>query len=159
MSLIVRMLYVLLLARLRPRLAPGKAISVLTLLTFPNDLDINLHVNNGRYLTMCDLNRVDIFIRTGLAKLMLKNRWVPLISEHTMTYKKPLGVFQKFQLTSSITHWDERCFYMDHRFERRGKVLAEGTSKGVVRGREGLIPPERVIAELRGNGRPDEPGA
>ena len=36
-----------------------------------NDLDINFHMNNGRYMTICDLTRVDLFVRSGLGKLML----------------------------------------------------------------------------------------
>ncbi|GAC28971.1 acyl-CoA thioesterase [Brumicola pallidula] len=51
----------------------------------PNDLDVNMHVNNGRYLTLCDLTRVDFFVRSGIAGLMLKHKWSPIIAEHTMT--------------------------------------------------------------------------
>jgi hypothetical protein len=32
---------------------------------WPNDLDLNLHVNNGRYLALADLGRIHWFVRTG----------------------------------------------------------------------------------------------
>ena len=71
MSLWFRMLYVWILAYFRERLPVGPARSVLVLRVLPNDLDINFHVNNGRFLTLCDLNRMDLFIRTGLLKVGL----------------------------------------------------------------------------------------
>lgn len=148
MNLFLRLLYVWLSSFFRPRLPIGEATSELGLLTFPNDLDINLHVNNGRYLTLCDLNRVDLFLRTGLARVMLKRGWMPIIAEHTMNYRKPLGAFKKFKATMDLTHWDEKYFYMTHCFSIGEKIIAEGTSKGVIRGREGVIAPVDVIASL-----------
>ncbi|MDC0434241.1 thioesterase family protein [bacterium] len=35
-------------------------------IVLPNDLDLTMHMNNGRYLTICDFNRVDLFVRSGL---------------------------------------------------------------------------------------------
>ncbi len=148
MNLFLRLFYVLAASFFRPRLPVGQATSELTLLTLPNDLDINMHVNNGRYLTLCDLNRVDLFIRSGLARVMLKRGWMPVIAEHTMNYRKPLGVFKRFKATMHLTHWDEKHFYMTHRFSIGEKTIAEGTSKGVVRGKAGVIAPAEVIAAI-----------
>ncbi|MBJ7312795.1 thioesterase family protein [Rugamonas sp. CCM 8940] len=148
MNLFVRLLYVLLSSFFRPRLPVGPATSELSLLTFPNDLDLNLHVNNGRYLTLCDLNRVDLFIRSGLARIMLQRGWMPIITEHTMNYRKSLGVFQRFTATLHLTHWDERHFYMTHHFTIKDKIIAEGTSKGVLKGKHGVVAPAEVIAAL-----------
>lgn len=80
MNLFLRLFYVLAASFFRPRLPAGQATSELTLLTLPNDQNINMHVNNGRYLTLCDLNRVDLFIRSGLARVMLKRGWMPIIA-------------------------------------------------------------------------------
>ncbi len=40
--------------------------SVLTLRVLPNDLDPSLHMNNGRYLAIMDLGRIDLLIRSGI---------------------------------------------------------------------------------------------
>ncbi|WP_332854585.1 acyl-CoA thioesterase [Duganella sp. S19_KUP01_CR8] len=149
MNLIFRLLYVLVASMFRPRLPVGPATSELSLLTFPNDLDINLHVNNGRYLTLCDLNRIDLFIRSGLVKQMRRHGWMPVITEHTMTYRKQMGVFQRFTATMHLTHWDERHFFMTHRFSVGDKLIAEGTSKGLLLSKQGVIAPETVIAALQ----------
>lgn len=148
MNLFLRLFYVLIASFFRPRLAIGNAVSDIQLMTFPNDLDINLHVNNGRYLTLCDLNRVDLFIRTGLARVMIKQGWMPIIAEHTMVYRKSLGAFRKFQAKLEVTHWDEKYFFMQHCFSVDGKIIAEGTSKGVVKGKQGVVPPDTVVAAV-----------
>jgi acyl-CoA thioesterase FadM len=150
MNLFLRLFYVLTRSFFRERLPAGPLTTRLHMLTFPNDLDVNFHVNNGRYLTLCDLSRVDYFIRSGLARLMLKRGWMPVISEHTMVYKKSLKAFQRFELEMSITHWDEKFVYMQHRFVRHGKLVAEGTSKGAVVSKAGVVQPQQLIDLLSG---------
>ena len=149
MNLFVRLFYVLITTLFRPRLPVGPTTSELTLMTMPNDLDLNLHVNNGRYLTLCDLNRVDLFIRSGLAKLMVKHGWMPVITEHTMNYRKQLRVFRRFKASLELTHWDDRHFFMTHRFTIGDRLIAEGTSKGLFLGKQGVIAPEMVIAAMQ----------
>lgn len=148
MSLLFRMFYVFVLSMFKDRLPVGKATSKLTLRVLPNDLDVNLHMNNGRYLTICDLNRVDLFIRTGLLKSMIRRKWNPIIADHTMTYKKPLGCFTRFDVIMTLESWDEKYFYMKHLFRRDDVVIAEGTSRGVVLSKSGVIPPADVLAAV-----------
>lgn len=149
MNLIFRMLYVLILSLFRERLDAGNLVSRLSLHVLPNDLDINFHMNNGRYLTICDLNRVDLFARSGLLRAMFKRNWIPVIAEHTMTYKKPLGMFERFDVMLEVTHWDEKYFYMKHVFSNAERVVAEGTSKGCVYARGlGVISPADALAAI-----------
>lgn len=149
MNLLCRLLYVLIASFFKERLPAGKAENYLTLYALPNDLDVNFHMNNGRYLTICDLNRVDFFIRTGLLGVMLKKKWRPIIAEHTMIYKKSINLFDKFQVSMALTHWDDKYFYMTHTFRDGERILAEGTSKGVVLSRDGVIAPEDVITSVK----------
>jgi len=145
-NLLLRMLYLLLAAKFKTKLPYIKPDNSLTLWVLPNDIDINWHMNNGRYLTVCDLTRVDMFIRTGMASTMMREGWIPVISEHTMTYKKGLGLFQKYQLSMSVVSWDDRVFNMQHVFRVGDRIVAEGTSKGVILSKkEGVIAPQRVM--------------
>jgi acyl-CoA thioesterase FadM len=149
MNLIFRMLYVFILSQFREPLSIGNSTSRLSLRVLPNDLDINFHMNNGRYLTICDLNRVDLFIRTGLLKAMFRRKWIPVIAEHTMAYKKPLGIFERFDVMLEVTHWDEKFFYMKHTFSNSERVVAEGTSKGCVYARGlGVVSPADAMAAV-----------
>ena len=150
MNLIFRMLYVLTRALFGERLQVGNLVSTLSLRVLPNDIDINFHMNNGRYLTICDLNRVDIFARSGLLRAMFKRGWLPVIAEHTMVYKKPLDIFASFEVKTEVTHWDEKYFYMKHTFSKDERTMTEGTSKGCVYARGiGVVKPADALAAVK----------
>ena len=149
MNLLFRLLYVLCISLWRERLPVGVATSRLRLRTLPNDLDLNLHMNNGRYLTICDLNRVDLFVRTGLLRLMLRKKWTPIVIEHTMRYKRPLRLLRAFDTVMEVQSWDEREFVMSHQFIVGDRVVAEGRSRAVIHGRDGVVAPAEVIRALR----------
>lgn len=148
MNLIFRMISLLIKSYFKERLPIEKPENFLNLTVLPNDIDINFHMNNGRYLTICDLTRVDMFIRTGLAKTMLKEKWIPVISEHTMKYKKALKVFQKYKIEMEVTGWDEKSFQMLHTFKVKDRIVAEGTSLGVIVSKQGVVPPVEVMSKV-----------
>jgi acyl-CoA thioesterase FadM len=149
MNLIFRMLWVIIRSFFMERMEQGRYTSSLTLRVLPNDIDINFHMNNGRYLTICDLNRVDVFARSGLLKAMFKRGWIPVIAEHTMTYKKPLNIFQRYEVKLEVLRWDEKYFYMTHAFIYGERVVAEGTSKGCVYERGvGVVSPDRAFTAV-----------
>jgi len=148
MNLILRMIGLLIASFFKPGFPIEKTKNSLVLRVLPNDIDINLHMNNGRYLTICDLTRVDMFIRTGLARTMINQKWIPVISEHTMKYKKALKLFQKYEVKMEITGWDDRSFQMIHTFLLKDRVVAEGTSKGVIVSKAGVVPPIKVMEKV-----------
>lgn len=149
MNLIFRMLWVIVRSYFLKRIEMDRVTSSLSLHVLPNDIDINLHMNNGRYLTICDLNRVDVFARSGLLRAMFKRNWIPVIAEHTMTYKKPLNIFQRYEVSLEMVRWDEKYFYMTHTFTVGERVVAEGTSKGCVYARgKGVVSPADAIAAV-----------
>lgn len=148
MNLILRMFALLTASFFKPTLPVEKPENSLTMRVLPNDIDINLHMNNGRYLTICDLTRVDMFIRTGLARTMINEKWMPVIAEHTMKYKKALKLFQKYEVKMEITGWDDRSFQMLHTFLVGNRVVAEGTSRGVIVSKHGVIPPADVMKRV-----------
>ncbi len=149
MNLIFRMLWVIVRSYFLKRIEMDRVTSSLSLHVLPNDIDINFHMNNGRYLTICDLNRVDVFARSGLLRAMFKRNWIPVIAEHTMTYKKPLNIFQRYEVSLEMVRWDEKYFYMTHTFTVDDRVVAEGTSKGCVYARgKGVVSPADAIAAV-----------
>jgi len=133
----------------KPRLPVEKPNNSLVLRVLPNDIDVNFHMNNGRYLTICDLTRIDMFIRTGLARTMIKEKWTPVISEHTMKYKRGLRPFQKYKVLMEVTGWDDKAFHMTHTFIVGDRVIAEGTSFGVIVGKSGVIKPTLVMEKVK----------
>lgn len=148
MNLILRMIALLAASFFKPMLPIENPKNSLTLRVLPNDIDINFHMNNGRYLTICDLTRVDMFIRTGLARTMVNEKWMPVISEHTMKYKKPLKLFKKYEIKMEVAGWDDRAFQMLHTFLVGDRVVAEGTSLGLIVSKTGVVPPMEVMKKV-----------
>lgn len=150
MNLYFRMIWLLLTTKRRRGWMRLNALeNTLEGLVLPNDIDVNGHMNNGRFMTICDLNRIDLFIRTGLARIMLRRKWMPIISFHDMNYYKSLKLGQRYRCSMSMERWDEKYFYMRHKFTNpSGATVAEGVSRAVIRGRDGVIPPEEVVAAV-----------
>ena len=116
MNLWVRLLLSLLASPFRARLAPPFDVSRLTFRVLPNDLDVNFHMNNGRYLTIMDLGRFDLMVRMGLWKHARKFGWMPILSAANVVFRKELLPFQKYELESRLLWWSGTHVLMEHRF-------------------------------------------
>src|SRR3712207_6939249 len=101
MNLIFRLIRIVIAALLRPRLGLLDTSEV-TMRVWPNDLDLNLHMNNGRYFTVMDLGRIDLMIRMGVAGWMWRQKWRPVGGSETMRFKRPLKPFQSYRLKTQI---------------------------------------------------------
>lgn len=144
MSLFLRMIAVLIGRFFRPPLKPLDE-SLLTLRVWPTDLDINAHMNNGRFLTVMDLGRLDLIARTPLGRTVVTFRWQPIVAAALIRYFRPLNPFQKYQLRTRVVGWDEKWFFVEQRFERNGELMAIGFVKGLFRNRRGNVPIADVL--------------
>ncbi len=102
-------------------------ISSINSRVWPLDLDANMHMNNGRYLSIMDLGRLDLMVRIGVVGQVIKNKWMPVLSAATIRYRLPLNPLQKFRLETKIAWWDDKWFYIEQRF-----VIVGGNKDGVV---------------------------
>jgi YbgC/YbaW family acyl-CoA thioester hydrolase len=143
-NLWVRLLLVFLRSSFRPRCALLDE-SVLRLRVWPNDLDMNGHVNNGRYLTLADLARVDFVLRSGLAAVALRHRAVPVVGDGMAKYRKELRLFDVFEIRTRLLGWDSKWSYLEHRFVRGGKTVAVVTVRGLFRTGRATIAPQFVV--------------
>ena len=123
--------------------------SAINLRVWPNDLDVNLHVNNGRFLTLADLGVVTLIGRMGLFRALLRKGWRPVVGSAMARYRRPLKPFQKYRLETRILGWNEKWTFFESRFIVKGEVKATVVTKGIFLGREGQVPPLQV-AELTG---------
>jgi acyl-CoA thioesterase FadM len=150
----LRLVYFTLRAVGRPRrglLDP----SVIRLTVLFNDLDLNLHMNNGRYLSLMDLGRVDLMFRGGV-DLWMKHGRQPLVAASFCRYFKPLNLFQAYELHSRLLGWDEKWFYFEQRFLRRGTLHALAAVKALVVDPGGTVP-TRVLLAREGAEAPASP--
>ncbi len=148
MNLYLRLLWALLRSRRLPRIAPGDTIER-RLRVWPGDLDINGHMNNGRYLTIIDLMLVEYFVRSGFARVMFKAGWRPMSGGAVITYRKSLKPWQRYRLSFTLAGADAAWNYMRFEFAREdGTLCAAGYMKGAAVAKGGLVPNAQSYAQM-----------
>lgn len=140
MNLYFRLLLGIIRARFLPPIAVGDTIERV-FRVWPNDLDINRHMNNGRYMTINDLMIVEFFLRSGFYRALLRNRWYPVIGGCVISFRRELKPFQRYRVRYRIESADAFWNYMRFDFlAMDGKVIASGYTKGAAKSRTGLVP-------------------
>ena len=122
----------------------------------PNDCDLNLHMNNGRYLSFMDLGRVHLIVQIGLLAAIFRQRWRPVLAAAEINFIRQLAPLQAFDLVSRVVTWDEKYVYMEQRFESRGELCAHAFIKGLFLGPEGRVSNATVLALLGHDAPPPE---
>ena len=113
----------------------------------PNDLDTNLHMNNGRYLTIMDLGRTDALIRSGLVKAIISEKWMPVIAGVSMIFRRSLAPFERYRLETRLIGWDEKWVYMEQTFIRKnGDLAARGYVKATFLKKGNRVPSADIAA-------------
>jgi acyl-CoA thioesterase FadM len=85
----------------------------LPLRCLPWDLDIFAEMNNGRILTLYDLGRTALTLRTGFAATARRRRWGFVVAGSSVRYRKRLRAFDRFDLRTRIVGWDARFIYIE----------------------------------------------
>lgn len=132
------------------------ATSRIRFLVWPNDIDINLHLNNGRYLTLMDLGRWDLAIRTGLVGLAVKNKWQPLAGGVAIRFRRPLPPFRTYEMTTRLVCWDQKWFYVEQCFMQDGRAKSRALVRLLFKGRDGNVPPVEIGRALGYSGQSPE---
>jgi acyl-CoA thioesterase FadM len=129
---------------------------------WPVDCDANLHMNDGRYLSISGLARVALMIRIGLGEPFRRRGWRPVAGAADVRYFKEIRPFERFAIRTRIVAWDEKYFVFEHMFDlarREGAVAASRVLvRGLFRGPAGPVPTAAVLAALGFAGAAPEPG-
>lgn len=147
MNLYLRLLWTLLRAWRRPEIALGDTIEV-PMRVWLNDLDVNGHMNNGRYMTLTDLAVIEYFVRAGFFGVMWRNGWRPMLGGATIAFRRGLRLGRAYRLRLTMCGWDSRWSYLQFEFVQAGNVVARGLAKGAIVGRQGIVPTAELHAAL-----------
>jgi len=120
----------------------------------PTDCDLNLHMNNGRYLSFMDLGRVHMLAQIGLLAIIARKRWMPVLTAAEINFLRQLAPFQKFELVTRLVTWDDKYAYMEQRFESNGALCAHAFVKGLFLGKGRRVSNHAVVSELGYKGEP-----
>lgn len=114
----------------------------------PAEIDVYAHMNNGKYFTLMDVGRWELAIRTGLLRAAMRHGWRPVAVSVAARFKKELTAFDRVELTSAIRAWDEKYFYVEHRFEKAGALHAQGFVQIVSKRARVTVPPAELFAQV-----------
>ncbi len=138
----------------RGQTLPMTGVGTIRLTTLPSDIDILRHMNNGRYLSLFDLGRWDLLVRTGLWDAMRRNGWYAVVAAETITFRKSLQLWQRFDVESRFLGHDDRAVYMEHRAVVDGEIYARAIIRArMMRRSGGTLPHEELFAAT---GRPQQ---
>jgi acyl-CoA thioesterase FadM len=120
----------------------------------PNDLDVNVHMNNARYSTMFDLGRFDFLVRTGLIKLIWKEKWRPVIGSTMVSYLKSLKLYEKFTISTKVVFFDDKWFYLEHLLKKNDELMSRAFVKCLFLQKGQKITTQDLLKELHCNDMP-----
>lgn len=148
MNLYWRFFALLLRVRLRRRVAFTDP-TTLNFRVWPTDLDAVGHVNNAKYVMMLDLGRLDHWFRSAVWGVLDDLDLSVVVGAQTIRYRRSLGPWERFTLSSQIIGWDERAFYELHEFRVGDAVAARAIVQlRVVRKQGGAAPTTDVVAAI-----------
>lgn len=147
MNLFIRLFRVIIHALFRSKVS-FQGESVVKFHVWPNDIDLNLHLTNSRYLSVMDLGRTDLLIRSGLGKHFLKNRWQAVLGSASLRFRRSLRPFQAYEIRTRIIGLDEKWAYIEQRFMSDEGLVAYGIVRGIFTDKNGSIPIKDVLETL-----------
>lgn len=80
------------------------------------DLDWMLHMNNGRYLRHCDIARTPFYTSNCLWQAAKSLGAVVVVASSTIRYRRSIGPFQPYSITTKLVWWDEKNLYIEQNF-------------------------------------------
>lgn len=153
MHLLLRTLLLLIRSRRRSKLTLWDTSS-LPLKALPTDVDVAMHINNGMYLSLMDLGRFDLLVRCGLWDELRRRQWTPVVQSEMITFRKSLELWQSYTLETKFLGVDDRSMYFEQRFVVDGEIYARGYIAGRLRGPNGPVPNEEILAVAAEKGQP-----
>ncbi len=115
----------------------------------PHDLDAFGHMNNGRYLQIMDVARIEWMMQTGVAGAIRKHRWAPVLGGGVIRYRHSLKLLQCYQVSTRLLGWDHRWFYLEHCFaDQRERCAAVGVTRAGLRQSNGWLHADEVAEHV-----------
>ncbi len=137
-------------ANWQPKLGAGETHSVRTI-CYPWDIDFMVELNNGRSLTILDIGRFGLAIRSGLIGAIRRRGWGLTMAGASVQYHRRVRPFDRIEIRSRAIGRDARFLYLEQHLLARGQPAHHVVYRSAVVGPDGIVPTDAVAAEM-GNG-------
>jgi acyl-CoA thioesterase FadM len=113
---------------------------------WPNDLDLNMHVNSGRYVSLMDIGRIALLAQARLLDAVMAMKWRPIVGGALIHYRQSLHLFDEVDIRTRVVCWDDKWFYFEHVLECDGEVCARGYVRALMRDEDENVPTSEFLA-------------
>lgn len=104
-------------------------------------------MNNGVFLTLLDLGRYDLGLRSGAWQAWKRLGWYPVVVAETITFRKSLTLWQTFDLETRVIGFDAEAFYFEQRFVVGEEIFARAYIRvRFLKRARGILTPDEVLA-------------
>ena len=86
------------------------------------DIDFNKEINNGRYLVLADLARINHGFLSGYFSLAREHGFYPMVSGIAVKYRYRIPYKVKFTMRTKMIFVDEKWTYFETKFYYRKKL-------------------------------------
>lgn len=125
-------------------------------LCWPWDLDLWVELNNGRTLTLFDLGRIPLAMRTGLGGTLRREGWAMTVAGNSTRYRRRVRAFDRLEMHSRCIGWDARFIYMEQSMWRAGDCTSHVLIRSAVTSAAGIVPPAQLLQAM-GRADPSPP--
>lgn len=125
----------------------------------PWDIDLFLEMNNGRILTLYDIGRFDLSIRSGLAKILKQKRWGLVVAGSSVRYRRRVKMFDKVVMRTQIVGFDDRWIYIAQSMWVKGQPSSSVLLRTGITVKGKTIPPAEVLDAMNVSNWKPEPSS
>lgn len=125
-----------------------KDLSEIQFYCHPWDIDIFNEMNNGTVLTLYDLGRMDLALRTDLAALLIKRKWSLVVAGSSVRYRKRIHMFDKVTMRTQCVGTDERWIYLEQSMWVKGQPCSSVLIRSGITNKEGLVSTSEITTAL-----------
>jgi acyl-CoA thioesterase FadM len=118
----------------------------------PWDIDPWLELNNGRTLTLYDLGRIPLVIRSGLLATLRREGWSFAVAGVSVRYRRRVRAFERIDMASQLLGRDHRFVYIHQSMWRDGDAVSAVLIRSAVTRPGGIVPTDEAFAA---HGAPD----
>ncbi|HEX4975047.1 MAG TPA: acyl-CoA thioesterase [Pseudomonadales bacterium] len=145
MFILFRMIYTAIYQWFKKKASSAYEVVSLPLRVMPWDCDLNFHINNGRYLSIMDVARFQLYLATGLVPALMKHKWSPVVTSTHLLYRRSVNIFERYDLSSQFIGRTDKFLIVEHRFNAKGKTAVLSYVALAFRDKQGVVASDRLV--------------
>lgn len=129
---------------------PIDGVARLRFIVWPHEIDVNLHLNNARYFSVADVGRFGYWLQAGWWGRLRQRGWDPVAGDANARFSRSLQPFERYVLETRLLGWDDKWFFVEHRFVSKGRVCAVVVVRFLMVTRKGPRPRPVEVLDMLG---------